>query len=164
MLGGGKSGKRRSKNSNKSPALIKAGRNAAAAKCMREGRAKKSKEVKKAESVNSTIRKGESRAKQSAEKKALENAKDRLYKRKERAYTRQMRVGQSCTFQDTLVSDIPGKDYSHAFFEDHPEVAVQLWYDNNGSWRDREPKWLAGYLHAVDYLEAIRRWRMQQGM
>jgi len=72
---------------------------------------------------------------------------------KARAHANQLRVGQSCTFQGTQVYDIPGKDYLHEMFEDHPEVAVQLWYDNNGSWRDRELKWLVGYLHAVDYLE-----------
>jgi len=149
MLGGG----RKSKNSNKSQAQIQAEKRAASAKSTRKWRSKKSKEEKKKESVNGTKRMRKSRGNRSAEKKALDNAKDRLRMRKERAIAKQLRVGQSCTFEDTPVSDIPGKDYNHAFFEDNPEVAVQLWYDNNGSWRDREPKWLAGYLHAVDYLE-----------
>ena len=92
-------------------------------------------------------------ASRSQEEKARDNLKDRVQKSKARAHANQLRVGQSCTFQGTQVYDIPGKDYLHEMFEDHPEVAVQLWYDNNGSWRDRELKWLVGYLHAVDYLE-----------
>ena len=127
MLGGG----RKSKNWNKSPAQTQAEKRAATSK-----------------------RKRKSRAKQSPEERARANAKDRLRMRKSRAKQRRERESKNCTI-DTPVWEIPGKDYEYNEFEKHPEVAIQLWYDNNGSWRDREPKWLAGYLHAVNCLESM---------
>ena len=39
--------------------------------------------------------------------------------------------------------------YSHLVSS---EVAVQLWYDNNGTWLLRESKWLVAYLHLDDMM------------
>ena len=152
MLGGG----RRSKNSNKSQAQIQAEEREGTAERMRKCRARKSPEEKAQDTLANTKRMRKCRAEQSPEEKALANAKNRLRMRRARAVERYERESQSCTFQDTQVWETPGKDYLHGKFEDHPEGAVQLWYDNNGSWRDRELKWLVGYLHAVDCLEEKR--------
>ena len=49
--------------------------------------------------------------------------------------------------------EVPGKDYyNDVDFESNPEVAVQLWYDNNGTWLLRESKWLIAYLHLDDMM------------
>ena len=152
MLGGG----RRSKNSNKSQAQIQAEEREGTTERVRKCRARKSPEEKAQDTLANTKRRRKCRAEQSPEEKALANAKDRLRKKRARAVARYERESQSCTFQDTQVWETPGKDYLHGKFEDHPEGAVQLWYDNNGSWRDRELKWLVGYLHAVDCLEEKR--------
>jgi len=152
MLGGG----RRSKNSNKSQAQIQAEEREGTAERKRKSRASRSQEKKAQDTLANTKRRRKCRAEQSPEEKALANAKNRLAMEQARAVERYERESQSCTFQDTQVWETPGKDYLHGKFEDCAERAVQLWYDNNGSWRDRELKWLVGYLHAVDCLEEKR--------
>jgi len=57
----------------------------------------------------------------------------------------------SCSFEKTKVWEVPGKDYyNDVDFESNPEVAVQLWYDYNGTWLLRESKLLVAYLHLDD--------------
>ena len=67
----------------------------------------------------------------------------------------QSRSGRICLvpLRETKVWEVPGKDfYNDADFESNPEVAVQLWHDNNGTWRERESKWLIAYLHLDDMI------------
>ena len=70
-----------------------------------------------------------------------------------RSNRKQREMHNNCTSESTKVWDVPGVDYNHSYFESNPEVALQLWYDNNGTWRDREAKWLVGFVHAYSYLE-----------
>jgi len=60
-------------------------------------------------------------------------------KEKDRAREKQKREDMSCSFEKTKVWEVPGKDYyNDVDFENNPEVAVQLWYDNNGTCLLRE--------------------------
>ena len=70
-----------------------------------------------------------------------------------RSNRKQREMHNNCTSESTKVWDVPGVDYNHSYFESNPEVALQLWYDNNGTWRDREAKWLVGFAHAYSLLE-----------
>ena len=72
--------------------------------------------------------------------------------RNTRARAKKLRLDKSCSFDNTKVWEKPGKHYVHENFEDSPEKSAQLWYDNNGTWRERELKWLIGYLHLDDML------------
>jgi len=80
--------------------------------------------------------------------------KNRQQMERDRAQAKQRQRDKSCTFDETKVWEMPGKDYNHENFEDYPQVAAQLWYDNNGSWKDREMKWLIAYLHIDDMMSS----------
>ena len=78
--------------------------------------------------------------------KPQNRANDRARKIVTRARSKQKREDMSCSFEKTKVWEVPGKDYyNDVDFESNPEVAVQLWYDNNGTWLLRESKWLIAY-------------------
>ena len=80
--------------------------------------------------------------------------KNRQQMERDRAQAKQRQRDKSCAFDETKVWEVPGKDYYHEDFEDKPQVAAQLWYDNNGSWKDREMKWLIAYLHIDDMMSS----------
>ena len=85
--------------------------------------------------------------------KPQNRANDRARKIVTRARSKQKREDMSCSFEKTKVWEVPGKDYyNDVDFESNPEVAVQLWYDNNGTWLLRESKWLIAYLHLDDMM------------
>ena len=80
-------------------------------------------------------------------------ARHKTRMRNTRARSKQKREDMSCSFEKTKVWEVPGKDYyNDVDFESNPEVAVQLWYDNNGTWLLRESKWLIAYLHLDDMM------------
>jgi len=83
--------------------------------------------------------------------------KNRQQMRNTRARSKQKREDMSCSFEKTKVWEVPGKDYyNDVDFESNPEVAVQLWYDNNGTWLLRESKWLIAYLHLDDMMSKLK--------
>jgi len=174
MIGGG-TGKRsrRSKHASsydgKSPAEIrkvKKARKAALEKArrMNQSQQKADEEKDKAKArmnkpqnkENDRIRKKTAQAKAKAKarmNKPQNKANDRARKIVTRARSKQKREDMSCSFEKTKVWEVPGKDYyNDADFEGNPEVAVQLWYDNNGTWLLRESKWLVAYLHLDDMM------------
>ena len=175
MLIGGGTGKRSRRNKyassydGKSPEEIqkvKKARKAAydKARRMNQSQQKADEEKEKAKArmnkprnkENDRIRKktAQAKAKDRARKKTPQNrAKDRARKIVTRARSKQKREDMSCSFEKTKVWEVPGKDYyNDADFESNPEVAVQLWYDNNGTWLLRESKWLIAYLHLDDMM------------
>ena len=59
----------------------------------------------------------------------------------------------TCSFIGTKLWEKPCMDSTFCDYRRDPEVSTLLWYANNGSWMDREAKWLVAFLHAVEYFE-----------
>ena len=93
------------------------------------------------------------RSKQSDSSRREDRNKAKELKKRFRVSAKQRNYFEHCNSETTKVWDVPGVDYKYSDFEYHPEVSAQLWYDNNGTWRDRETKWLIGFVHAYNYLE-----------
>ena len=142
MIGGGTGkGSRRSKYTGKSPEEIQKAKKARKAAYEKNRRMNQSQQ--KAD---------EEREKTKARMKTPRNRdNDRARKKTSRAREKQKREDMSCSFEKTKVWEVPGKDYyNDVDFESNPEVAVQLWYDYNGTWLLRESKLLVAYLHLDD--------------
>ena len=75
-------------------------------------------------------------------------------RRKKKALEKEHKMKALERVNAAKVWDRPGKDYNLADFAQNPETAVLLWHANTGSWRDREPKWLFGYVHLRNKLKA----------
>ena len=159
MIGGGTTTTRQSKNFGKSAEEIRNEAN----KRRRDKRKNRSPTEAAQSNEDDRLRKRDSRASRSSIEEAQDKEKDRARKdnphtrkknrqqmRNARARAKQKREDMSCSFEKTKVWEVPGNDYyNDADFESNPEVAVQLWHDNNGTWRERESKWLIAYLHIV---------------
>jgi hypothetical protein len=169
MIGGGRRSKYASSYDGKSPEEIrkvKKARKAALEKARRMNRSQQKADEEKEEDrarkkTPQNREKGRDRMKtpQNREsdknrKKAPQNrARHKTRMRNTRARSKQKREDMSCSFEKTKVWEVPGKDYyNDVDFESNPEVAVQLWYDNNGTWLLRESKWLIAYLHLDDMM------------
>ena len=112
--------------------------------------------LKKARRMNQSQQKADKEKEQAkARMKTPRNRdNDRARKKTSRAREKQKREDMSCSFEKTKVWEVPGKDYyNDVDFESNPEVAVQLWHDNNGTWLLRESKWLVAYLHLDDMID-----------
>ena len=147
MIGGGRRSKYASSYDGKSPEEIrkvKKARKAALEKARRMNRSQQKADEEKEEDrarkkTPQNREKGRDRMKtpQNREsdknrKKAPQNrARHKTRMRNTRARSKQEREDMSCSFEKSKVWEIPGKDYSHTNFENSPEMAVQLWLDNN---------------------------------
>ncbi|MDH5650220.1 MAG: ubiquitin family protein, partial [Gammaproteobacteria bacterium] len=89
-------------------------------------------------------------------KETVVSLKDRQKKHRRKKKTLENEHKMKALEKDNTakVWDRPGKDYNLADFAQNPETAVLLWHANTGSWRDREPKWLFGYVHLRNKLKA----------
>jgi len=166
MIGGGTGKKsRRSKYTGKSPEEVREAKN----KRRRDNKKKQSQQKADEEKEKDRARKktplnrfkdrarqktAQAKSKDRARKKTPQNrARHKTRMVVTRARSKQKREDMSCSFEKTKVWEVPGKDYyNDADFESNPEVAVQLWYDNNGTWLLRESKWLIAYLHLDDMM------------
>ena len=99
---------------------------------------------------------GRKRGRGQPPKETVASPKDRKKKqrRKEQALEKEHKMKALEKVNAAKVWDRPGKDYNLADFAQNPETAVLLWHANTGSWRDREPKWLFGYVHLRNKLKA----------
>ena len=77
-------------------------------------------------------------------------------KSKQRARMRKLRMGRTAVelarrgkFHKTKCWQEPGKGYSFHKFQQNPETSALLWYGNNGSWRNREIKWLRAFIQVA---------------
>ena len=119
-------------------------------------------EIQKVKKARKAVLKKARRMNQSQQKADEEKEKAKARMKTSRAREKQKREDMSCSFEKTKVWEVPGKDYyNDVDFESNPEVAVQLWYDNNGTWLLRESKWLVAYLHLDDMMskDALERSR-----
>jgi len=71
-----------------------------------------------------------------------ENAKAKESMRGLREARKAITLDQAGSFDTTMLWEVPGRDFLFNYFQDNPELSVKLWYANNGSWRDREPRML----------------------
>jgi hypothetical protein len=75
-----------------------------------------------------------------------EKAEDRARTTGLRQARKAAKSAQSGKFDTTMLWEVPGRDFLFDNFQDDPESSVLLWYADNGSWRDREPKMCTAWL------------------
>ena len=66
---------------------------------------------------------------------------------------RAVKSAQSGKFDATEVWEVPGRDFLFDRFQDDPQSSVLLWYANNGSWWEREPKMCIAWLRFYNELD-----------
>jgi len=134
----------------------------------RDERSNRTQEKIEEDQLVDRVRKRDERSDCSPEKTAQRRKKDKAHKNnptdrkksrqrmgKIRSKKKQGDIEKLCSFDETKVYDVPGKDYyNDVEFENNPEVAVQLWYDNNGTWALRNAMWNTGFVHAQEYFLA----------
>jgi hypothetical protein len=93
------------------------------------------------------------REERTPEQRANENAemKDRVQGL--RQARRAVKSAQSGKFDATEVWEVPGRDFLFDRFQDDPQSSVLLWYANNGSWWEREPKMCIAWLRFYNELD-----------
>ena len=92
------------------------------------------------------------REERTPEQVETENANAKESMRGLRRARESLELDQSAWFETTKVWEVPGRDYKFKHFQDYPELSVQLFYANNGSWWERELRMLFAYLHLHDKL------------
>jgi hypothetical protein len=133
----------------------KAGENAVHAKRKRDCYAAQPEEQKEKIRADTNKHVKKHRASMDAEKKALVGDKDKERKAASRSQTRNLREQSyiRAEFESANLWDRPGRDYKLDKYRNCPEAAALTWYATNGSWRDREAKWLLAYLHLKEQLQ-----------
>ena len=95
----------------------------------------------------------EVREERTPEQVEAEKAEDRARTTGLRQARKSTTLDRAGKFDTTKLWEVPGRDFLFDRFQDDPQSSVLLWYANNGSWWEREPKMCIAWLRFYNELD-----------